>query len=315
MALPYEAPERPGADPPGLEALARWYGAAAEVLEELRSKHSALRPGPGPVRLWPHHFDIAVLVGLDEDGGESARSIGVGVSPGDGYYAQPYAYVSPYPAPKPPRLPALPPAGRWHTRDFFAAVATADDLLAQADPRAALVGVIDAAFEAFIGLAQRFGDLFRHTLQFTRYACYRGGYRVYEMCHGKTKASDLLGTGMVCAGRNVVQASSGITGDVERSFFILNNFANGKLVPVRDAQLKGFLRGFYPHCLAQGKGGHRCVIGQILSQYKSRIRLANFMQRGGRCRPLFQHIKHRAHQLGRLCRDPLKKAICSYQGT
>ena len=54
-------------------------------------------------------------------------------------------------APKDPQLPALPPAGRWHTQDFFAAVATADDLLAQADPRAALVGVIDAAFEASRG--------------------------------------------------------------------------------------------------------------------------------------------------------------------
>ena len=146
VALPYEAPERPAADPPGLEALASWYGAAAEVLEELRSKYSALRPGP--VRLWPHHFDLAVLVGLDEDGGESSRSIGVGVSPGDAAYAQPYAYVSPYPAPKDPQLPALPPGGRWHTQDFFAAVATADDLLAQEHPRAALLEVIDTAFEA-----------------------------------------------------------------------------------------------------------------------------------------------------------------------
>jgi len=149
--LPYDAPERPAANPTGLEALAAWYGAAAEVLEEVRSKHSAIRPGPSPVRLWPHHFDLAVLVAFDEGGGEAARSIGVGFSPGDVAYAQPYAYVSPWPAPKNPKLPALPPGGHWHTRDFFAAVATGDELLAQADPRAALVGVIDAAFEAGVG--------------------------------------------------------------------------------------------------------------------------------------------------------------------
>jgi hypothetical protein len=147
VALPYEVAPRPLRKLPELAALARWYGAAAEVLEEVRGKTAELRPGPGPVRCWPHHFDIAVLVRLEEGEAESARAIGIGISPGDAYYAQPYAYVSPYPAPKNPRPPALPPGGHWHTQDFFAAVATADALLAQGDPRAALVAVIDAAVQ------------------------------------------------------------------------------------------------------------------------------------------------------------------------
>jgi len=146
VALPYAIPERPLRKLPGLGALARWYAAAAEALEAVRVKHGALRPGPSPVRCWPHHFDIAVLVRLEEGEAESARAIGIGVSPGDAYYAQPYAYISPYPAPKDARLPALPPGGHWHTQDFFAAVASADALLAQGDPRAALDAVIDAAF-------------------------------------------------------------------------------------------------------------------------------------------------------------------------
>jgi len=153
-ALPYEVEPRPFASTPELIALAGWFGAAAEVLEGVRAKHAALRPGPSPVRLWPHHFDLAVLVSLDE-GGEAARSIGVGVSPGDGFYAQPYAYVSPYPAPANPTLPALPPAAHWHTQDFFAAVATAEELLAQPDPRASLVEVIDAGFEAGRGWLEK----------------------------------------------------------------------------------------------------------------------------------------------------------------
>jgi hypothetical protein len=99
------------------------------------------------VRCWPHHFDIAILVGLEEGHAESARSIGIGVSPGDEYYAEPYAYVSPYPRPDVSGLPALPPGGRWHTRDFFAAVATASDILALPNPRAGLTAIIDAAFE------------------------------------------------------------------------------------------------------------------------------------------------------------------------
>jgi hypothetical protein len=39
--------------------------------------------------LWPEHFDVGVL----------ADGFGFGVSPGDGYVAEPYAYVSP-PAPR-----------------------------------------------------------------------------------------------------------------------------------------------------------------------------------------------------------------------
>jgi len=147
VALPYEIAPQPLRHLPGLAALARWFGAAEEVLEEVRGRTADIRPGPGPVRCWPHHFDIAVLVRLEKGAAESARSIGVGVSPGDGYYAQPYAYISPYPAPKDPKLPALPPGGHWHSKDFFAAVATAEALLAQPDPRTALVAVIDAAFE------------------------------------------------------------------------------------------------------------------------------------------------------------------------
>jgi hypothetical protein len=146
--LPYEVPARKLKFEPELAALARWYAAADEALEEVRARYAAIRPGPGPVRCWPHHFDIALLVQLEPGSSETARSIGIGVSPGDGYYAQPYAYVSPYPAPRQPLLPALPPAGHWHEKDFFAAVATAEALLAQRDPRAALLAVIDSAFEA-----------------------------------------------------------------------------------------------------------------------------------------------------------------------
>jgi hypothetical protein len=103
------------------------------------------------VRCWPHHFDIAILVGLEQGDPEHARSIGIGLSPGDDYYAQPYVYACPYPKPDTADLPALPPGGRWHTREFFGAVATASDLLALPDPRKALLQVIDAALDENLG--------------------------------------------------------------------------------------------------------------------------------------------------------------------
>lgn len=152
VKLPYEIPARPlarsAAVTPGLAALARWFAAAADALLEVRAKYAHISPGPSPVRLWPHHFDLAVLVQLEKGGGESARSIGVGISPGDEYYPQPYAYVSPYPTPKAPALPPLPPGAHWHTKDFFGAVATAAEFLPLADPRAGLLAVIDAAIAA-----------------------------------------------------------------------------------------------------------------------------------------------------------------------
>lgn len=148
VRLPYAVPARSLSLEPGLAPLSRWYGAAADVLGTVGARYGSLKPGPGPVRCWPHHFDIALLIQLEEGAGESARSIGVGCSPGDEYYQQPYFYVSPYPVPKNPELPGLPPGGHWHTKDFFAAVATAQEFLALPDPRAALLMVIDSAFGA-----------------------------------------------------------------------------------------------------------------------------------------------------------------------
>jgi len=146
--LPYAVPGQSLSRQPGLAALSRWFGAAADVLEAVRAKYGNIKPGPGPARCWPHHFDVAVLVRLEEGAGEAARSIGVGFSPGDEYYQEPYLYVSPYPGPESPTLPALPPGGHWHTKEFFAAVATAGEFLALPNPRAAVMELIDAAFGA-----------------------------------------------------------------------------------------------------------------------------------------------------------------------
>jgi hypothetical protein len=150
VKLPYEMPPtlfaRAAEEVPHFAALALWFAAAAEALEDLRKKYRRFKPGPSPVRCWPHHFDIAILVALEKGPAESARAIAVGVSPGDGYYAQPYLYVSAYPRPDTDNLPPLPPGGRWHTKDFFGAVATGIDLLALPDPRAGFDKIVDAAF-------------------------------------------------------------------------------------------------------------------------------------------------------------------------
>ncbi|HET7452659.1 MAG TPA: hypothetical protein VFL12_07955 [Thermoanaerobaculia bacterium] len=111
-----------GADDEALAELARWYGGAAHVLRALADDID----GASEVRCWPHHFDIATLL----PGRSPEQTVGVGLSPGDESYPEPYWYVSPYPHPKDPVLPTLPEGGRWHRDGFFGAVLTGSDLLA-----------------------------------------------------------------------------------------------------------------------------------------------------------------------------------------
>ena len=103
---------------PLFEELAKWYGNAALGLTAFGS----------PVRCWPHHFDIASLFVRGES------SIGVGMSPGDGSYDQPYFYVSPWPYPEASQLPKL-AVGHWHTEGWVGAVLTAADVLEAKDQR------------------------------------------------------------------------------------------------------------------------------------------------------------------------------------
>jgi hypothetical protein len=98
------------ADMAHLAELSRYYRDAALVLEDL-----------GPVRCWPHHFDIATLIALG-----AGRTIGVGLSPGDATFPEPYYYVTPWPYPDAARLRAL-KVGRWNTTGWTGAMLTATE--------------------------------------------------------------------------------------------------------------------------------------------------------------------------------------------
>jgi len=106
--------------------LARWFANGHETLSEL----AARVPGATDVRCWPHHFDVGslVIVATKPDGA-LAKSIGLGLSPGDDGYAEPYVYVSPWPYPEPTALPSLASAGHWHTEGYSAAILTGSDLV------------------------------------------------------------------------------------------------------------------------------------------------------------------------------------------
>src|SRR5262249_47997239 len=107
------------ADPAALGELARWYDGADAVLRALQSD----RPQASPVRCWPHHFDIATLITVAaKEADREARTLGVGLSPGDDSYAEPYWYVTPWPFPEDRQGLAPLSAGSWREAGWFGAV-------------------------------------------------------------------------------------------------------------------------------------------------------------------------------------------------
>jgi hypothetical protein len=122
-------------DAVGRAELARWYATADAILHRVARAHA----GASPVRCWPHHFDIATLL----PGPAEGRSVGVGLSPGDGSYAQPYWYVTPWPYPEARAFADLPAGGHWHTAGWVGAVLTGEILLTSAQPAARARAVVD----------------------------------------------------------------------------------------------------------------------------------------------------------------------------
>jgi len=96
-------PQRFAPDPDDLAKLTRMYAQAAEILARIHT----------PVRLWPHHLDVAVLI----------DKLGVGFLAGDDEIDEPYWYV--YNTPMPDPLPPL-RVGEWHRGHWTGAVLKGD---------------------------------------------------------------------------------------------------------------------------------------------------------------------------------------------
>jgi hypothetical protein len=149
VELPYElgSSERysPTPDTEALAELAAWYAVSATLLDEIPARFPDLRPGASPVRCWPHHFDIATLVSLEPGDPEVARSIGVGMSPGDATLGEPYFYINPWPRIDTADLPSLARGGHWVTTGAVGAMSTATEILALDDRRADLTAFLESA--------------------------------------------------------------------------------------------------------------------------------------------------------------------------
>ncbi len=106
--------------------------------------------GRSALRLWPHHFDMAVLITYA--GHEPARYVGVGFSPGDADYPGGYFYVNPWPAPSPDaELPKLPNGSHWHRQGWTGAVLPATAIVGSSDQQ----GLVGSYLENAIDTSKR----------------------------------------------------------------------------------------------------------------------------------------------------------------
>ncbi len=105
----------------GRQELADYYALTHRLLQEIVDATE----DASPIHIWPHHFDMALLISLSGKKGEEPMTIGIGMSPGDKSYDEPYWYVSPYPYLKLENLPSLAGHGFWHTEHWLGAVLTA----------------------------------------------------------------------------------------------------------------------------------------------------------------------------------------------
>lgn len=155
--IPYELPADANAihaynDSDSLAMLSAWFDTAAQSLEAFVQNNSNITPGPSPVRCWPHHFDIATYVSLESGDAETARGIGVGMSPGDEGYNEPYLYINPWPYLNKDALPDAINPGHWHVDGYVGSIATASELLTQDDVAQAMSAFISESFALSVKL-------------------------------------------------------------------------------------------------------------------------------------------------------------------
>ena len=141
MKKHYELPDYPGRNDPSFDTsdsvafqtLADSYTNAFTFFEEIRQNDSRA----SDLLVWPHHFDLGLLLTMATDEqGNLSKSIGIGLSPGDGSYTAPYYYVTNWPAPTADKLPAeLKSKGRWHTEYWVGMVLPLESITAMTETR------------------------------------------------------------------------------------------------------------------------------------------------------------------------------------
>jgi hypothetical protein len=109
---------------------AQYWQALSQMDIVFKQFKGELRQETGPVQLWPHHMDLALLwfsgrlvPDQDPDDEEySDEQMNFGFSPGDEGIPEPYFYITAYPTPDGFADTPLPEDAYWHTTGFTGAI-------------------------------------------------------------------------------------------------------------------------------------------------------------------------------------------------
>ena len=161
---PYEVPVSPYGKGEKYDALgsgvllaemARILDNADHMLSEVVAENKDFNPGPAPVRLWPHHFDLATIITLEEGDFETARAVGAGLAIPDKLYDEFYFYTYPWPRNTRKGLPRLSCTGKYQKEGFFGAVLPISKALKKDDQEDIVRTFFSETIEVFINCLKK----------------------------------------------------------------------------------------------------------------------------------------------------------------
>jgi hypothetical protein len=137
-------------------AVERYWQALSQIDAIFNEFKGEQRGETGPVQLWPHHIDLALLwfsgrlvPGQDPANEEHAdEQMNFGFTPGDEGIAQPYFYITAYPQPDGLSDTPLPADAVWHQAGFSGAVMLYEALVEAANPKEKLLTFMRTVHQA-----------------------------------------------------------------------------------------------------------------------------------------------------------------------
>ena len=141
-------------------AVERYWLALSQIDALFKQFRGELREETGPVQLWPHHIDLAMLwfsgrlvPGQDPANEEYAdEQMNFGFTPGDDTIAEPYFYATAYPTPNDLTDTQLPGDAYWLTEGFTGAILPYAALVQADDPAATLLAYLHTVQQAGVAL-------------------------------------------------------------------------------------------------------------------------------------------------------------------
>ena len=135
---------------------AQYWRALSQIGAVFKQFKGGLRQETGPVQLWPHHMDLALLwfsgrlvPDQDPDDEEySDEQMNFGFSPGDEGIPEPYFYITAYPTPDGFADTPLPNDAYWHTEGFTGAILNYASLVKANDPADKLLNFLQTVQQA-----------------------------------------------------------------------------------------------------------------------------------------------------------------------